>query len=185
MEIDYKNDNTRAGEVAEGSDGRLNVSSRADNRAYYISRDKGQCFSMPFLFSSSASTEYAAYLKNISVDKHMVISSIGVNSTVATRWKLNVVTGTAAAGTLVVPTNLNNASPNDASATGMEGDSAGTGITGLTKVTTIDYVGSGAIGHEELRVSDRVRLGQNDAIGLETFDTAGGDVWGVIFFYFE
>lgn len=185
MKIDYKNDVTRAGEEAEGSDGRLNVSSRADNRAYYNSRDKGQCYSMPYEFNTSDSTEYAAYLKNTSTDKTMVISSIGVNSEVATRWKLNFVTGTAAAGDTVTPTNLNNSSPHDAVATAMEGASAGTGITGLTAVNIIDYVGTAATGHEEIRLSDRVRLGQNDAIGLNVHETAGGDVWGIIFFYYE
>ena len=156
MKIDFKNDKTRALEETEGSDGRLNVSSRADNRAYYNSRDEGQCYSMPFEFNTSATGEYAAYLKNTNTEKEMVISSVGINAEVASRFKLDFVTGTAAAGDTVTPTNLNNSSPHDATATGMEGASAGTGITGLTAVNTIDYAYCTATGHEELRLKDRV-----------------------------
>ena len=36
--IEYKNDGTRALEEAEGSAGRLNVSSRSDSRSYYNSQ---------------------------------------------------------------------------------------------------------------------------------------------------
>lgn len=185
MKIDFKNDNTRAQEETEGSDGRLNVSSRADNRAYYISRDKGQCYTLPYEFNTSGTGEYAAYLKNTSTDKTMVISSVGLNSEVATRFKLEFVTGTAAAGDTVIPTNVNNSSPNDAVVSAMEGASAGTGITGLTAVNIIDYAFCTATGHEEMRLSDRVRLGQNDAIALQVSETAGGDVAGVIFFFYE
>ena len=185
MKIDFKNDVTRAQEETEGSDGRLNVSSRADNRAYYNSRDKGQCYSLPYEFNTSATGEWGFYLKNTSTDKTLVISSVGLNAEVASRFKLDFVTGTAAAGDTVVPTNVNSSSPNDAVVVCMEGASAATGITGLTAVNTIDYAWCTATGHEEMRLSDRVRLGQNDAVALQVSETAGGDIGGVVFFYYE
>ena len=186
QEIAFESDVTGAQSRAKGSDSRLNTSSRTDSRRYYNSRDRGQAYSLPFLFNTSASTEYAAYLKNTSTDKTMVVSAIGLNSEVATRWLLEEVTGIAAGGDAVTPKNLNFASPNDAAATGMEGASAATGITGLTPVgAPVDSAWSVATGHEELRLDDTLRLGQNDAIALQCLETAGGDVAGIIFFYYE
>ena len=45
----------------------------------------------------------------------------------------------------------------------------------------------GIDGHEELRLDDRVRLGQNDAIALEVDAVTSGTplVFGVLFGYFE
>lgn len=185
MRTEYKNDRTRALEEAEGSDGRLNVSSRSDNRAYYNSRDEGLCFSVPFHFLSAASGEYAVYWKNTNVDKQLVISSVGINSAVDVRLKMAFVTGTASGGSNVVPTNLNRTASHAASAIAMEGASAATGITGLTEEAVFDCLGVPANSHEEFRLTDRIRLGQNDAVAIEVDNTAGGDVWGVIFGYYE
>ncbi len=184
--IDYKNDLTRAVEEAEGSDGRLNVSSRSDERAYYNSRDEGQCYTVPFDFQSATATEFGAYWKNTSTNgKDLVISSIGVNAVNACRVKLWFVTGTAAGGTTITPTNLNRASSNAATATAMEGGTAATGIAGITGEDLVDFLYVPALGHEEFRLSDRIRLGQNDAIAIEYFEGTTGDFSGVIFGYYE
>lgn len=183
--IEYKNDITRALEEAEGSDGRLNVSSRADTRAYYNSRDKEQTYSIAFDFQSAAAGEYGLYIKNTSSTKTLVVDSIGINSVEASRIKLWYVTGTAAAGTALTPTNMNKSSSNAADATVQEGASAATGITGLTTDGLIDFAYITATGHEELRLKDRLRLGQNDAIALEYDEGTGGDFSGVCFVYFE
>lgn len=183
--IEFKNDSTRAIEETEGSDGRLNVSSRTDSRRYYNSRTEGKAYSFVYSFDSAASTEFAFYLKNTSTTKTLVVSSVGVNSAVAARLCLNFVTGTAADGTLVTPTNANKTAPYLASAIAMEGNTAATGITGLTDVGKIDLAWVQATGHEELRLDDTVRLGQNDAIALSVLETAGGDVGGVVWFYYE
>lgn len=182
---EYKNDQTRALEEAEGSDGRLNVSSRADGRGYYNSRDEKQCYTVAFDFQSAAAGEFAAYWKNESTSKELVISSIGLNSVEASRIKLWVVTGTAAAGTVLTPTNLNVPSSKAATAIAMEGGSASTGITGLTGAKLIDFAYVSATGHEEFRLDDRLRLGQNDAIAIEYDEGTGGDLSGVIFGYYE
>jgi hypothetical protein len=183
--IEFKNDKTRAFEETEGSDGRLNVSSRIDSRRYYNSRDEGNVYSFVYNFEAAASTEFAFYIKNISTDKTLVISSVGMNSEVAARLCLNFVTGTAASGTLVTPSNSNKTSPHSASVIAMEGAAASTGITGLTDVGKIDLAWVQATGHEELRLDDAIRLGQNDAIALNVLETGGGDVGGVVWFYFE
>jgi len=183
--IEYKNDVSRALEEAEGSDGRLNVSSRTDGRSYYISRDTGQAYSVAFDFQDAEAGEFGAYWKNTSTDKDLVIEAIGVNSVENSRIKLWFVTGTAAGGTTLIPTNLNKSSSKDASADAMEGGSAATGITGLTTAGLIDFVYCTANGHEELRLKDRLRLGQNDAIALEYDEGTTGDFSGVIFGFYE
>jgi len=185
--IEYKNDQTRSLEEAEGSDGRMNVSARSDERAYYNSRDVGQCYTMTFNHPSAADGQYSFYLQNTSVDKTLVMSSIGVNSTNIARLKLWSVTGTAANGVARVPHNLNEASPNDAAASTALHDGGGTTISGLsTEGIEVDDIQLIANGHEEFRLSDRKRLGQNDAIALEVdLATSTPTVFGVVFFYYE
>jgi len=184
QEISIESDKNGSQGRVKGSDSRLNCSSRNDSRRYYNSRDEGQTYSMAWDFQSAASGEYAAYLQNTSPDKELVVTGIGLNAAVATRFKCSFVTGTAS-GTSVTPVNLNDTSKSDAAATAVEGASAATGITGLSEAGVIDFIGVVATGHDEFRFDDALRLGQNSAIAIEADETAGGDVWGVIFFYFE
>ena len=185
-EIDYRSDKTRAHEKAEGSDGRLNTSSRSDSRAYYNSRDESRTFSTVFDFQDAAAGEFAAYWQNTSTDRILVIDSVGINAAQNARVKLWFVTGTAAGGNTIVPTNLNKSGvANEAEATCMEGGSAATGITGLTEDGIIDFAYVSADGHEEFRLGDRVRLGQGDAIAIEYDEGTGGDFSGVIFGFYE
>ena len=184
--IEFKNDISRALEEAEGSDGRMNVSSRSDERAYYNSRDEGQCYSITFEHSASGDGQYSLYLQNTSTVKTLVVSSVGVNADNIARIKLWSVTGTAGDGVAVIPKNLNLASPNDAAVTCLN-DGGGTPISGLTvSGVAIDDIRMSADGHRELRIGDRLRLGQNDAIAIE-MDTGTSSplVHGVAFFYFE
>lgn len=185
--IEFRNDVTRATEETEGSDGRLNVSARSDARAYYNSRDEGQCYTMTFDHPLAGDGQYSFYLQNTSADKTLVISSIGVNADDIARFKLWFVTGIAANGVARVPVNLNKTSPNDAAASTALHDGAGTAISGLTvSGAEVDDFQLAANGHGELRLFDRIRLGQNDAIALEMDKgTTTPDVFGVIFFYYE
>jgi len=183
--IQYTDDVNGNFQEARGSDGRLNVSARSDARAYYNSRDKGQCYTVPFSHPTAGDGEYSAYWKNTSPNKTLVISSIGVNSDDIARFKLWFVSGTAANGTAFTPTNLNKTSANDAEATALT-DGGGTAISGLTEDGLIDDLRVSANGHEEFRLSDRIRLGQNDAIAIEMdAGTSTPDVNGVIFAYYE
>lgn len=185
--IEYINDETGSFQEAAGSDNRLNVSSRSDNRAYYNSRDDEQCYTIVYTHLAATDAEFSFYLKNTSSTLTMVVSSVGVNcDTVDTRFKLWFVTGTASNGASVTPTNLNRHSSNAADATALE-SAGGTAISGPALDALIDMVHLQASGHEEFRLTDRVRLGQNDAIALEADENTAGtaDIAGVVFFYFE
>lgn len=185
-EIKFQSVKTGADERARGSDNRLDVSSRTDERAYYNSRDDGQTYSVVFDFQSAEAGEFGAYLKNDSATgKDFVVAGVGVNSAEASRIKLHYVTGTAAGGTTLTPTNLNGSSSNAATTTAMEGGSAATGITGLSSSGVIDFAYVQATGHQEFFLKDRLRLGQNDAIAIEYVEGTAGDMSGVIFGFFE
>jgi len=182
--IEIKNDKTRALEEVEGSDGRMNVSSRSDNRAYYNSRDEKQSYSICFEHKGAVASEHSLYIENTSSTKELVISAIGINAMENSKIKLWFVSGTAAGGSALTPSNLNKGSSNDADALVRVGNS-GDAITGLTVISCVDFVGVQANGHEEIRLHDTVRLGQNDAIVLEYDEGVTGDFFGVAFFYFE
>ncbi len=184
MRIQYIDDVGGSFQEAHGSSGRLNVSSRADNRAYYNSRDEGLAFSLAFEHSSSAAGQYSAYWKNTSANKELVISSVGINAVENARIKLWFVTGTAAGGSSATPVNLNKTTSKDAEAT-VRIASSGSSITGLTEAGLIDLAAAPANGHDEFRLTDRIRLGQNDAIALEYDKGTTGDFYGVIFGYYE
>ena len=182
--IEYRNDVTRATEEAEGSDGRLNVSSRSDGRSYYNSRDQGQCYSASFQHTAGTSGQYSFDLKNTSTDKTLVISTIEINSVVTARFKLWFSSG-ATNGDAVVPVNLNKDSSNDAQCTFLE-DNSTTIDTVTTSGAPIEDVQVGTLGHVDMVIKDRVRLGQNDAVSLELDTTATNTLaHGTIFFFFE
>ena len=179
-EIQYKNDNTRAHETAEGSDGRLNVSSRSDSRAYYNSRDVKQAYSVCFDHQSAVAGEHSLYIENTSKTKELVISRVGVNAAENARVKLSFVSGIAAGGSTLTATNLNKGSSNDADAVIRSG-----AVTGLTEISCIDFEAIPANGHGEFSIADTVRLGQNDAIAIEYDEGTTGDLFGVAFMFFE
>jgi len=181
--IRYKNDKNRSFEEAEGSDGRLNVSSRADSRAYYNSRDEGQTFSLLWDDADAAAGDLVCVWKNLRTDgKHLVISSIGINASLVSTVSVVFVSGTAAGGSVLTPTNLNATSPNDAPDGSARGNSA---LSGLTELAEIDHAAVGANGHEELRIDDRVRLGQNNSIAIKYETGSNGRCYGIIFGYYE
>jgi len=186
-EITYQDDQTGAIAKVKGSDGRSNVSSRSDSRGYYNSRDVGQAYALTFSHTASANTEYTFYLQNTSTDgKQMVISAVGVNSDLGALVELNFVTGTLVGGTAITPVNMNKAVSNAAAAVGSNHANS-TAISGISDDGTIDHLLIGTDGHEEFRLDDRLRLGQNDAIALKVETVTSGTplIKGVIFFYFE
>jgi hypothetical protein len=186
FKLEATSDITGANQPILGSDGRLNVSSRADPRSYYNSRDEKQAYSSVFEMTSAESGEYVAYLQNTSLTgKELVIEEIGINADQDAKIKLWFVHDTAAGGELTTMTNLNHSSSNSATAISMQGGSAATGITGLGQHGVIDLAYVKAGGHEEFRLKDRLRLGQNDAIAIQYVAGTAGDVGGVIFGYFE
>ncbi len=187
--IDFFNFKDGKREVVHGSDGRANVSSRADSRGYYNSRDESESYSLVFDDANATALDFVIYLRNDKTDgKHMVIRSASVNGEVASKFSLMTVTGTAAGGATATPVNLNFAGVSrSATATALTtADSSSTPMSGLTADKEIDHVQVVAKGHEEFRLQDQVRLGQDQAIALRMdAGTADSQVFGVIFFYFE
>lgn len=181
--IQFKNDRTRALEEMEGSDGRANISSRSDNRAYYNSRDEKQAYSICFDHQSAAAGEHSLYIENTSSTKELVMSFVGFNSVENARVKLWFVSGTAAGGSIITPTNGNKAGGN-ADAIVREGN-AGDAITGLTTISCIDFEASPANRHGNFDLHDTIRLGQNDGIALEYNEGTTGDFFGTAYMYFE
>ena len=182
--IEVKNDKTRALEEVEGSDGRMNVSSRSDNRAYYNSRDEKQSYSVCFDHQLAVAGEHSLYIENTSATKELVLSSAGINSGENCKVKLWFVSGTAAGGSVLTPTNTNKGSSNDADSIVRQGNS-GDAVTGLTTISCVDYEAVPANGHGNFELHDTLRLGQNDAVVIEYNEGTTGDLFGVVYMYFE
>lgn len=170
-------------EEASGTDKRLSVSSRQDSRSYYNSRDKSQCFSLVWDDATSAVGDFVLYWKNTdTTGKELVIDSVGLNSEFSGAFTLEVVTGTPS-GQVVAPFCMNTSRPKTAQALAVE--AAGTAITGLTSVGVVDHAGTKAEGHEEFRLDDRLRIGQDQAVAIKYSQGATGRTWGVVFGFYE
>ena len=192
FKIKFSNDVTNAEEEARGSDGRLNVSSRSDDRAYYNSRDEGLTFSVVHTMASVATDEFFSYWRNASADKTLVIRSVTVWGGEPMSFKLHLMdTVAATGGTEVVPSNMNGASakaaPDDSVVMCMQGN-ATTPITGAASSRLIGRVGMVAVQEESHFdvTGDVIRLGQNNALGIEAEEVATViDVDAMIVGYYE
>ena len=178
-QIQYPNDQSGSIQIVHGSDGRFNTSSRSDARAYYNSRDEGQTYALTFDDIDAAVNDFSVYWQNTSPDKILVVSSVGVNSTVTGTVKLHFVTGVADTASALTLVNLNRSSSNAAAANCLGNSAVGTIVT----AGEIDQVIVGANAHEELRLGDRVRLGQNDAIAIEWDRGASNTILEGVIFY--
>jgi hypothetical protein len=178
--ITFPDDVTGAIQIAHGSDGRLNVSSRSDERIYYNSRDEGQTYIWTSFDSAAAADEYSIYLQNTSTSKNLIIKDIRLSPGVAMTFKIATVTGTAG-GSAITGYNLNRNSGNDASANAW-GDAA---VTGLTEAQVITTEMVSALTTKEIDFHDALILGQNDNIAVECDVNAGGLVYIQIIGYFE
>ncbi len=186
MKLNYTNDVTLNEQVVQGSDGRLNVSSRTDGCSYYISRDKQESYSLVWADASSADDDIVAYWKNTNAQgKHLIIESVGVNADETAQFQMLQVTGTAAGGATATPACQNRAAPRVAAATART--AVTDPITGLTDGVILDHVGVQAYGHQEMRTRDRIRLGEGQAIAIKMLVAPGtpAATWGVIFAYYE
>lgn len=187
--LNYTDDVKGNIQEVQGSDGRLNVSSRADGRGYYNSRDKSESYTLTFNDAGATIADWVVYLKNDKTDgKHLVIRSASINGEVLSSFELHTVTGTAADGASATPLNLNQAGvARSATATAMTvADSETTPIAGLTSAAKIDQLQVVAGGHGEFLLNDQLRIGQDQAIAIKMSAGAANKICsGVIFFYFE
>lgn len=179
-QIQYPNDVTGSIQIVHGSDGRLNVSSRSDERIFYVSRDRGQAYSIRSFDAAAAVDEYSLYFKNTSTDKNFYVKSIDLSPGVDMTFKISTVTGTAA-GTPITPVNLNLSSGNAAEAS-VFGNAA---VTNLTEASVLDTHQVLALTSTVVDFNDALILGQNDNIAVECDVNAGGTVTIVMVGHFE
>jgi len=153
-----------------GSDGRLDVSARNNLRSYYISRDDGQAYTLGSEVSGAVTDDIVLYWQNTTtVSRILFIDQVLFNSSLALRWEVLFVTGTAAGGSSLAPVNLNKTSSNPA-----QSNSRGNGvITGLTEGDTVSFVRSPVSTCIVESFDDTLILGQNDALAIKVSSAAG------------
>lgn len=187
--IRYSDEITKALAEVQGTDGRLNVSSRADGRGYYNSRDMSETYNLLFDDANATADDIVVYLKNDKTDgKHLVVNNITVNGEVLSKFTLVTVTGTAAGGAAVSPVNLNFAGVSkEATVTALAtADSSVTPMSGLTVDKEVSALQVQAGGREKFVLADQPRLGQGQAMGIRMDSgTADSYVFGTINFFFE
>jgi len=170
------------GNASVSSVQRLNVSSKNAPRPFYISRDDGLSFSAVYDAMTLAAGDIAAYLKNTSSTRNLIVGDISIGGAVTGKWILSSATGTAAAGAAVTPTPTNLSKNIPAEATAMSGD---TSITGLTAGGVISVIRHAANDQTEEAFDGTLILGPGDAIMLE-LDTGTGGLYEVdIHFHYE
>jgi len=176
----------KSGDMSVSASQRGNVSAKTAPRIFYISRDDSLAFNAISVGDFSYDIgEYCFYLKNTSSTRNMMIQHIEFHSVDAIRWVVHEVTGTAAAGTAIIPSNLNLASGIPAEATAMGGGAA---ITGLTPVKTVGTHRTGVFGEGEMDYAGSLILGPGNAIAVEydnEYSTTTGFVEIDAFFHYE
>jgi len=190
MKIRVSSDISGADFEVQGSDGRLNVSSRSDSRSYYNSRDQHLTFATSFLMTLADTGEHFVAWRNASDDKELVIRHVDVAVFEPVDIKWHIGTGTPAAGTVIVPVNMNQgasrSAPTDSSVSVMEGLTT-TPITGLTSEGVVNYHSILSIQDSvHVEFDDMVRLGPNGVFfGELEAASAPGFVQGTIVGYYE
>lgn len=160
---------------------RMNVSAKTNPRIFYTSRDSGQAFMLTSVDAGPTAADYICYLKNTSKTQNLFIDEIRFSSQAVSVWKIWSVTGTAAGGTALTPSNLNLASGNTALATA-RGDGA---VSGLTADSLLGAIRTLASNTEKMDYQDSLLMGPNDAIAIE-YDTGSASSAEVsILFHYE
>jgi hypothetical protein len=142
---------------------RLSVSSRADERIYYVSRDNGDAYSFISIDVPGADGEHNFYIKNTSTTQKLYIKEVTISHQTLGTFKINKMSGTAT-GTSFSGTNLNFLSGNTAAAQ-LVGNGS---VAGATSTSTI---WAGQVNKDVSKVidfHDSLILGQGDAIGIQT-----------------
>ncbi len=163
-------------------DGRLNVSSRSDSRAYYNSRDLGKTYTWTSSFSA-ATGQQIIYIKNISSTDNLYVTHIDVGGVNSGLFELFKVTSAGAAGGTAVSGENMNLSKGHGNSPDSEayGDASVTGtLTGERLLLKRIPVNSSATIH----TFNVVVVGQNDAIAI-TYTGATGIVDVSILGFFD
>lgn len=167
MAITIADGKGKNGECSVNAGQRLNVSAKTRDRLFYISRDNALAFNAIMPSFNASNGEYVYYLKNTAPDKRLYIHSIEYHSAPSVHWKVWIVTGTAAGGTSITPSNLNLGSGRAAEAICMGG---GATITGLTLGVQIGTHRTEANSGASMDWGGGLILAPNTAIAIE-YDT--------------
>ncbi len=188
LDIVFANDVSNAEERVRGSDGRLNVSSRSDARAYYNSRDKQSFFSLSWDDASTATGDFVAYWKNTATDgRHLVIDRIEMSALAKYAfWEVHTGNNeTASGGAATTPFCMNVANSLTAPATARTADSStvATVTQNLLVATGFHSATSPAI----IRFEDTLRLGQEQSIivSCNAIETSTTRTFGTVYGYYE
>ena len=159
---------------------RLNVSSKANPRAFYISRDDGLAFNISSADTDTDAGDIICYIKNISTTRNIYIRQIHYGGANAALWKTWKVSGTAG-GTSITPSNLNLTSGKSAEAVAF-GSNPVTGLS-LDELISSHRTVAGAHGIEPWE--DVLILGPNDAMAVEYNTGTTGPAEVNIEFHYE
>ena len=160
MAEEIKDGTGTGNKVKVTADNRLAVSSKANPRPYYVSRD--------------------FYIKNTSSTRNLLLHAVEFHSVENVKWKIWHVSGTAV-GTLITPTNLNLGSGLPAEAICM-GNAA---VTGLTELGQVGAHRTTALSEAGMEFSDALILTPGTAVAVE-YDTGTTGIMELdVFFYFE
>jgi len=157
---------------------RLQVESSSSERDFFVSKDDGQAYHLVSEDGTAVANEETIYLQNTSTDKNLFIDHINIATDTANKFRLKYVTGTAA-GTIITAINLNKTSSNAAASNAF----GNTTVTGLSDDGDIVIIRVGADDTGEMEFADKLILGQNDAVAVETEVNAAVEM--TIDFHFE
>jgi len=160
------------------SDNRIQVEAKTSTRDFFISRDDEQSYHVVSEDGTAVANEETIYIQNTSSTKDLFIDHILFSTDTANKFRLKYVTGTAS-GTTITSVNLNKTSSNAAAATTL----GNTTVTGTTDDGDIAIIRVAADDTGEMEFSDKLILGQNDAIAVETEANAAVEI--TIDFHFE
>lgn len=154
------------GQLAEVTDeSRLKVDAEVGSFGRFSSL-AGNAYTANSLDASALAGTHIFYFKNTSQTRAFSLDLMWFSGVQSALWKVWSVTGTAAAGSAITPTNLNLKSGNVAEATSRGNDA----ITGLTEMDFISVRRTAANSGVTINYDGQLILGLNDAIAVE-YDT--------------
>ena len=148
-----------------GSSRRLDVSARADSRAYYVSRDNGLMFVWTHTYNSD-DDDTILLVKNIHADKDLVIAHMEATADKITRFIVHLPTVeiTSPTGTTVKGKNLNSARSGD-------GTKHSTGIGDETTNALGDVIDNALAGINDAKhfeFLDGLRIASQKSIAIDS-----------------
>lgn len=162
-------------------DGRGLTSAQVASRQFYISRDKGDVYSLVSIIPTAQAGNFITYLRNNSTTKYLYIGELHYGTVNAALLKFWEVKGTPG-GTAITPENLNRASGRTANVT-CYGDGVVAGLTAEGR--PLDAPRTEAGGHDAHSFGGAVILGPAQACAVEYDTGADGAAEVMLMFHLE